>query len=1203
MKPRPTRAAASSNSFEFSHPGIPGDALEHDRIQLEENLNHLNVDFSYRASSQGDAGEGAGGGREGFELDDASIEYPRHGQSNHGDSFIRPARGDGWPYGAYAEGDDDYDGVNPYGGETMSTAAHHASALTLTAGLGGRGLRRNTGDVSQVSLSGAEYDPDRPLENILSGRELDSRFSVFDLDPSRSKYSAPGPGGFDIDPLVVDSTAELDRILASGYNHPATRPTPSSPSSSASSSDSEGRERPKISDSLRRVSFSPKRPRVATSRVTSSRHGPSPLTRQASLPPDEEVPTPRARQTIATSTAKRHISSSNPIPTTQPQVRLQPPTPSNSTNSRPAKSEKGERDREGVSVQYNHSAADSLYTNGEAENDASSFVSGTGAGTPGPKRSSASKTSLHHTPKLSHRRDPSHSNLHPSSFNASHNLSTSKLHLPDVTGLTSAVESPARPALRGGTGLRQNYLYPYKGSSEPREVEVRLLTLMNTIQDKLSHLEDENSISRRRVRELEWELEECKREVVKERTRVEKAISSVQSGKATERELELEKALADAKRKAKGKARARDTSMNNGHGGEGAHAVDASVRYKEVVEEKKALESLITTLRTHLTRLTSELSSHQELLHQLFSLREGDLNDIRKLQNDAAALHALQGDIQNMKLGAGGLEARAEEVERLRIEVERLAGEVEVLRGVVEEGLRERRMKVKDRTDASIAPADADVQSNLESAQFDKSKESEVEVEAEGQEEDEDEEDEEERSEDEDEDEDEEPEPFDPMSIPGSSRASNPANSRILDKDNDRTLPNQTIRTDHATLGTLGTPRAPTPQLNSNRAAPSAGTSTRSLFIDDDELRRIMDDVEERRSRSELEVSGTEKSHFDSRFLHPSGSISQPQSRPASPAPRPPRPEAPTPSHARASTHQHPHQRASRHTREREDGGNRASHTEEEPEPFPQIRGERLEKLFFSAPVHDERSCNMCRRHRGGEVGAFGTGRHRHHRRRDEDQEEDEGFAEGSDDAAAAPEFAPVGLDPGERAQRRLGKQRDPGLDFVEPSAYTGGSNKNRREDRDRQGNFGRYGGGREGRDSYEKRKNLPQQTILARVIRELEDDFTHYKSVYIELADQYKDMDPVSDVRRRNLLAKHLKEVVDILEQKGDQIASLYDLLTFKDKPDITRPSSEPQLGLGVAGRDGAAKLSSQPQQSSIQVAQALRAAGLGMKRHPTFA
>lgn len=39
--------------------------------------------------------------------------------------------------------------------------------------------------------------------------------------------------------------------------------------------------------------------------------------------------------------------------------------------------------------------------------------------------------------------------------------------------------------------------------------------------------------------------------------------------------------------------------------------------------------------------------------------------------------------------------------------------------------------------------------------------------------------------------------------------------------------------------------------------------------------------------------------------------------------------------------------------------------------------------------------------------------------------------------------------------------------------------------------------------------------------------------SIYVELADQYKEMDPVSDVPRRNMLAKHLREVVDVLERK----------------------------------------------------------------------
>lgn len=40
-------------------------------------------------------------------------------------------------------------------------------------------------------------------------------------------------------------------------------------------------------------------------------------------------------------------------------------------------------------------------------------------------------------------------------------------------------------------------------------------------------------------------------------------------------------------------------------------------------------------------------------------------------------------------------------------------------------------------------------------------------------------------------------------------------------------------------------------------------------------------------------------------------------------------------------------------------------------------------------------------------------------------------------------------------------------------------------------------------------------------------------RSIYVELADQYKDMDPVSNVRKRNMLAQHLHEVVDTMEQK----------------------------------------------------------------------
>ena len=38
---------------------------------------------------------------------------------------------------------------------------------------------------------------------------------------------------------------------------------------------------------------------------------------------------------------------------------------------------------------------------------------------------------------------------------------------------------------------------------------------------------------------------------------------------------------------------------------------------------------------------------------------------------------------------------------------------------------------------------------------------------------------------------------------------------------------------------------------------------------------------------------------------------------------------------------------------------------------------------------------------------------------------------------------------------------------------------------------------------------------------------------IYIELADQYKEMDAVSNVPKRNVLAEHLKEVIDTLERK----------------------------------------------------------------------
>ena len=77
-----------------------------------------------------------------------------------------------------------------------------------------------------------------------------------------------------------------------------------------------------------------------------------------------------------------------------------------------------------------------------------------------------------------------------------------------------------------------------------------------------------------------------------------------------------------------------------------------------------ALESLIATLRSHLSRLTDELSSQQAQLDELRSLRECDIRD---------------------------LTSKISEVDNLKLEIERLGDEVEILRGIVEEGLKERR--------------------------------------------------------------------------------------------------------------------------------------------------------------------------------------------------------------------------------------------------------------------------------------------------------------------------------------------------------------------------------------------------------------------------------------------------------------------------------------------------------------------------------
>lgn len=51
--------------------------------------------------------------------------------------------------------------------------------------------------------------------------------------------------------------------------------------------------------------------------------------------------------------------------------------------------------------------------------------------------------------------------------------------------------------------------------------------------------------------------------------------------------------------------------------------------------------------------------------------------------------------------------------------------------------------------------------------------------------------------------------------------------------------------------------------------------------------------------------------------------------------------------------------------------------------------------------------------------------------------------------------------------------------------------------------------------------------------------------SIYLELAEQYGLMDAASNVSKRNVLAQHLREVVDTLEQKVGKISLRQGLLT----------------------------------------------------------
>ena len=371
------------------------------------------------------------------------------------------------------------------------------------------------------------------------------------------------------------------------------------------------------------------------------------------------------------------------------------------------------------------------------------------------------------------------------------------------------------------------------------------------------------------------------------------------------------------------------------------------------------------------------------------------------------------------------MQAKSEEVNILKDKVEGLAGEVEVLKGVVEEGLKERRMlreqsmattEEGQRTgDSAQAIVNAEVQQPHEEESEESSEESEDE------------------------------------SVEDSITASRSLLTRpspAADK----------TRTDCATVGTQSQATRP--------------------FVTDEELERISVELSERRSeRSQSSsIAGSTKSlprsltYITERPVSPflrgsaqsappdlarSEHRSSPELDPRIPDPRYRVTRAAAPKPSGSNTRAPTDKRASQDRREDiEKAEDHAALEELENSPFPQIRGERLEHLFFSAPDHNAKLCNVCNR------------RKRNHEDR----------ANGKRPSWLLSRFATDM------------KSQIPGVGF----------------DGDDEG----FAEGLEGEilareRKWQERDRDPPQTVLMRVVRELEDDFTHYKG-YVE--------DPTSD-------------------------------------------------------------------------------------------
>ncbi|GJJ15770.1 hypothetical protein Clacol_010048 [Clathrus columnatus] len=916
---------------------IAGDELEQDRIRLERDI--ANTVPSPPSMSPGSLREG--------EDDVSSVDLPRH-NSNPRHSFQPFDHSSHFDSDFYSRhGDEDSIAIDPELGLTMSTAAHHASALTLSAGLHGR-------NYTPVKTR-QEFDPQRPLQPMLKTAE---GMSMFD-STVHSKTQSIKSNKHDqrtFDPIIVDSTAELDRFLKTGFRQPNLS-TAAGTTYHLTRSHSQPEPRIEVDETQNLLrsplslsqalgnQFSPKRPRSTPASMQSFQFPkPSDASVHNVVPKPSLVQQPKTSHSIPTKfnekqrekvKEKENKSLHSALSGTRVQ---QPPQPQSK-------------------IQFQEPIVD---------NDK----------TPRPRKAGFAPEAI-----SSIQRPPlvDKSNRKTEAFTPNQR-SKLQVHLPDITGLTAAVASP----LKGGEG----YLAAKVAN---RRFAADVVAALDGLQSRLETLERENSVSRRRVKELEVDLEECKVDVAREKKRMRA------------RELERE---AD---RDNGKEKNRNDFPE----------VD-ELRYRDVVDEKKtlALEAFVVTMREHVARLTSELALHRSL--------------INGLRQDVDASDEIQFEVQT-----------------LNTKVERLSGEVERLKMFVEEGVRERQrvreasvasISRQERGDAAGVPSQVGIDItyvtnplNREDEGFSRGQMTMEEL------------------------------------RPSASQQDD--EQSLLSEDEEEPLEepeeeqNQPSRIEEDPASIQDQPIETTEQLDSRFPR----------YIDDSELARVQSEILERRSERSMRESFNQTNDSDN-----NNTVENHTSPTREPSPAPSISRFGTlPSRNRPSNREEIRNMAHRQTSDPLPSHKRPSNPV-----FTEIRGSRMERLFFAAPEHNKMTCHVC------------------HRRK--------------------------------RRGYELAQEHSPEEEHL-LKAYL----RTKGADREWKAPAEQHGNGR-----------VPPQTILTRVLHELEDDFSHYKAIYLELAEQYAVIDAVSNVAKRNVLADHLREVIDTLEQKGDQIAALYELLHFQDKP-----------------------------------------------------